>query len=98
MNISLFIPGYVDQLHPEIGFAVADVLGKLGHEIDVPEGQTCRSQPAMTQVKTTSAEATEAKVIVSTDPSCLLQIQGYLDKQKILLTCLHLSQILNHQP
>jgi len=235
MNISLFIPCYVDQLQPEIGFAVADILTKLGHEVEVPEGQTCCGQPAMnngyedetrtvarhilkvfekseavvipsgscgatlkhfypelfagrpeedaakalaaktwefseflvdvlnvedvgaefphkvtwhdgchglrelhissqprkllakvkglelvemkeaksccgfggtfavkfpqistamTQVKTTSAEETEAEYIVSNDPSCMLQIQGYLDKQGSKLKCLHLSQVL----
>ncbi len=235
MKISLFIPCYVDQLNPEIGFAVAEVLEKLGHEIDVPEGQTCCGQPAMnngyeeetrtvarhilkvfadceavvipsgscgatlkhfypelfagrpeeeaakalaaktwefseflvdvlkvedvgadfphkvtwhdgchglrelhiqkqprkllakvkglellemkeaksccgfggtfsvkfpqistamTQVKTTSAEETGAEFIVSNDPSCMLQIQGYLDKQGSKLKCLHLSQVL----
>jgi L-lactate dehydrogenase complex protein LldE len=236
MNVSLFIPCYVDQLNPEIGFAVASVLEKLGHSIDVPEGQTCCGQPAMntgyedetrkvarhilkvfaksdavvipsgscgamikhfytelfagrpeeaeakalaektwefsqflvdklgvedlgarfphkvtwhdgchglrelhiqdqprkllakvkdlelvemreaksccgfggtfavkfpkistamTQVKTTSAQETEAEYIISNDPSCMLQIQGYLDKQGIDLKCLHLSQVLN---
>ena len=49
---------------------------------------------AMTQVKTTSAQETGAEYIVSNDPSCMLQIQGYLDKQGIDLPCLHLSQVL----
>lgn len=49
---------------------------------------------AMTQVKTTSAEETGAEYIVSNDPSCMLQIQGYLDKQKSPLKCLHLSEVL----
>ena len=47
MNVSLFIPCYVDQLKPEIGFAVAEVLERLGHSIDVPADQTCCGQPAM---------------------------------------------------
>jgi len=235
MLISLFIPCYVDQLNPEIGFAVAEVLQKLGHEIDVPEGQTCCGQPAMnngydeetrtvgrhvlkvfadceivvipsgscgatlkhfypelfaghpeeeaakalaaktwefsdflvtklgiedlgarfphkvtwhdgchglrelhilhqprkllakvkdlelvemteaksccgfggtfavkfpqistamTEVKTASAQETDAEFIVSNDPSCMLQIQGYLEKQGSPLRCLHLAQVL----
>lgn len=49
---------------------------------------------AMTQVKTTSAEETGAEYIVSNDPSCMLQIQGYLDKQNSPLKCLHLSEVL----
>ena len=47
MRISLFIPCYVDQLQPQIGFAVAKVLKNLGHELVVPEDQTCCGQPAM---------------------------------------------------
>jgi len=47
MKVSLFIPCYVDQLHPEIGFSVARVLERLGHEVEVPRGQTCCGQPAM---------------------------------------------------
>ncbi len=235
MKISLFIPCYVDQLTPEIGFAVVDVLERLGHEVEVPSGQTCCGQPAMnngyedetrtvarhilkvfadseavvipsgscgatikhfypelfagrpeeaqakalaaktwefseflvdvlkledvgarfphkvtwhdgchglrelhiqkqprsllahvqdleliemkeaksccgfggtfaikfpqistamTQVKTGSAEETGAEYIVSNDPSCMLQIQGYLEKQGSSLKCLHLAQVL----
>lgn len=236
MRTYLFVPCYVDQLQPEIGFAVAEVLEKLGHEVIVPEGQTCCGQPAlnngyedetrtvarhvmkvfadcdavvipsgscgatlrhfvpelfkdqpeeeaakalaaktwefseflvdqlgvedlgarfphkvtwhdgchglrelhiqdqprkllakvrdlelvemseaksccgfggtfavkfpqistaMTEVKTTSAADTGAEFIVSNDPSCMLQIQGYLDKQGSPMRCLHLSQVLN---
>jgi len=235
MNISLFIPCYVDQLKPEIGFAVAEVLEGLGHGVDVPENQTCCGQPAlntgyndearqvaahflkvfadsgavvtpsgscaamvrhfylelfkgrpeeaaaramaaktwefseflvdvlkvkevgarfphkvtihdgchglrelkinhqprtllraveglemvemrearsccgfggtfavkfpkistsMAQVKCASAKETGAEYIVSNDPSCMLQIQGYLDHEKIPMTCLHLAEVL----
>ncbi|MDA3872882.1 MAG: (Fe-S)-binding protein [Kiritimatiellae bacterium] len=235
MKISLFIPCYVDQLTPEIGFAVVNVLERLGHQVEVPSGQTCCGQPAMnngyedetrmvarhilkvfadseavvipsgscgatikhfypelfagrpeeaqakalaaktwefseflvdvlkledvgarfphkvtwhdgchglrelhiqkqprtllahvrdlelvemkeaksccgfggtfaikfpqistamTQVKTGSAEETGAEYILSNDPSCMLQIQGYLEKQGSSLQCLHLAQVL----
>jgi len=235
MKISLFIPCYVDQLRPDIGFSVVKVLRSLGHEIDVPPDQTCCGQPAlntgyedearavarhflkvfsacehvvtpsgscaamvkhfypelfrglpeeaqskelaartwefsefladvlkvkdvgacfphkvtlhdgchglrelriqhqprsllraveglelvemrearsccgfggtfavkfpkistsMAQVKCASARETGAEFIVSNDPSCMLQIQGYLDKEKIPMRCLHLSEVL----
>jgi L-lactate dehydrogenase complex protein LldE len=48
----------------------------------------------MTQVKTGSAEETGAEYILSNDPSCMLQIQGYLEKQGSSLQCLHLAQVL----
>lgn len=46
MKISLFIPCYVDQLMPQIGVAVVDVLERLGHTVDYPMDQTCCGQPA----------------------------------------------------
>jgi L-lactate dehydrogenase complex protein LldE len=36
----------VDQLYPEIGVAAANVLERLGLEVDVPTDQTCCGQPA----------------------------------------------------
>jgi L-lactate dehydrogenase complex protein LldE len=47
MRVSLFVPCFVDQLQPEIAFAVAEVLEQLGHQVEVPEGQTCCGQPAL---------------------------------------------------
>ena len=46
MKISLFIPCYVDQLSPQVGVAMVNVLERLGHEVDYPQGQTCCGQPA----------------------------------------------------
>lgn len=46
MKISLFIPCYVDQLSPNVGVAMVNVLERLGHEVAYPEGQTCCGQPA----------------------------------------------------
>jgi L-lactate dehydrogenase complex protein LldE len=36
----------VDQLFPKVGLAMADVLERLGYEVDFPEEQTCCGQPA----------------------------------------------------
>jgi L-lactate dehydrogenase complex protein LldE len=46
LKISLFIPCYVDQLSPHIGIAMVNILERLGHQVDYPEGQTCCGQPA----------------------------------------------------
>ena len=46
MKISLFIPCYVDQLSPNVGIAMVNVLERLGHQVDYPENQTCCGQPA----------------------------------------------------
>jgi L-lactate dehydrogenase complex protein LldE len=36
----------VDQLFPKVGIAMADVLERLGYQVDFPENQTCCGQPA----------------------------------------------------
>jgi L-lactate dehydrogenase complex protein LldE len=45
-GVSIFVTCVVDQLFPNIGMAMAEVLERLGYEIDFPEGQTCCGQPA----------------------------------------------------
>ena len=44
--VSLFVTCIVDQLFPQVGIAMADVLERLGYRVDCPEGQTCCGQPA----------------------------------------------------
>ncbi len=46
LKISLFIPCFIDQLLPHVGVAMVNVLERLGHTVDYPEGQTCCGQPA----------------------------------------------------
>lgn len=50
---------------------------------------------AMGEVKCASALATKAEMIVSSDSSCLMHIQGLIDRQKLPIRTLHLAQILN---
>jgi L-lactate dehydrogenase complex protein LldE len=45
-RVSLFVTCLVDQLFPNVGIAMADVLERLGYELDFPEDQTCCGQPA----------------------------------------------------
>ena len=45
-RVSLFVTCIVDQLFPKIGLAMAEVLERLGFEVDFPEAQTCCGQPA----------------------------------------------------
>ena len=45
-KVSLFVTCLVDQLFPHVGLAMAEVLERLGYEVDFPEGQTCCGQPA----------------------------------------------------
>ena len=45
-RVSIFVTCIVDQLFPNVGLAMAEVLERLGYEIDFPEQQTCCGQPA----------------------------------------------------
>src|ERR1700674_5546145 len=46
VNVSLFVTCVVDQVFPKVGIAMAEVLDRLGYEIDFPQAQTCCGQPA----------------------------------------------------
>ncbi len=48
----------------------------------------------MGEVKVDSATATGADYIVSNDSSCLMHIQGLLDRQGNPIKCLHLAEVL----
>lgn len=48
----------------------------------------------MAMQKTENALATGARYIISTDSSCLLHLQGYIDKQNLPLKCLHIADVL----
>ena len=49
---------------------------------------------AMVEQKVENALATEAEYIVSTDASCLMNIQGYIDKQKLPIKTIHIVDVL----
>jgi L-lactate dehydrogenase complex protein LldE len=43
---SIFVTCIVDQLFPQVGMAMADVLERIGWDVEFPENQTCCGQPA----------------------------------------------------
>jgi L-lactate dehydrogenase complex protein LldE len=43
---SIFVTCIVDQLFPQVGMAVVEVLERIGWQADFPERQTCCGQPA----------------------------------------------------
>ncbi len=49
---------------------------------------------AMAEQKVENAIATGAEYIVSTDASCLMHLQGYIDKQKLPIKTIHIVDIL----
>ncbi|HTK17911.1 MAG TPA: (Fe-S)-binding protein [Mucilaginibacter sp.] len=51
---------------------------------------------AMAQQKVDNAIAAEADYIVSTDASCLLHLQGYIDKNNLPIKTIHMADVLAH--
>ena len=46
MNVSIFIPCFIDQLFPSVGFNMVKVLEKAGCMVQYNSNQTCCGQPA----------------------------------------------------
>jgi L-lactate dehydrogenase complex protein LldE len=46
VKVSLFVTCIVDQVFPQVGIAMAEVLERVGCLVDFPEAQTCCGQPA----------------------------------------------------
>jgi L-lactate dehydrogenase complex protein LldE len=45
-RVSLFVTCIVDQVFPQVGIAITQVLERLGYRVDFPKAQTCCGQPA----------------------------------------------------
>ena len=45
MNLTLFIPCFVDLISPQAGISIVNILEGLGHQIDYPEELGCCGQP-----------------------------------------------------
>jgi L-lactate dehydrogenase complex protein LldE len=45
-KVQLFHTCIINEIYPEVGLSVADILERLGIEVEVPMAQTCCGQPA----------------------------------------------------
>lgn len=63
MRITLFIPCFVDQLYPHAGMAMAEVLERLGHVVEVAEDAICCGQPPFNSGYWDEARAVAARVV-----------------------------------
>jgi L-lactate dehydrogenase complex protein LldE len=46
MIITLFIPCFIDMMHPRVGISMVHILERLGHKVVCPEEVACCGQPA----------------------------------------------------
>jgi L-lactate dehydrogenase complex protein LldE len=79
MQVDLFIPCFIDQMHPDVGFNMVKILEKVGCEVHYNPKQTCCGQPAFNtgfwgEAKEVGKkfihEFTEDRYIVSPSGSC----------------------------
>jgi L-lactate dehydrogenase complex protein LldE len=80
MRIHLFVPCFVDHFAPEVAWASARILQRLGHEVIVPETQTCCGQPGFNSgyleesvdvAKQWLGSFAEAEAVVGSSGSCV---------------------------
>ncbi|HWL84669.1 MAG TPA: (Fe-S)-binding protein, partial [Polyangiaceae bacterium] len=45
IDVALFVPCYIDQFYPQVGWAALELLERFGARVEFPEGQTCCGQP-----------------------------------------------------
>jgi len=85
-TVSLFIPCLVDQVYPEIGMAMANVLRRLGVKLKYESAQTCCGQPAFNSGYRDEALQVaehclkvfrESEIIVAPSGSCVAMIRNF---------------------
>ena len=91
MNVSLFIPCYVDQFYPNVAIATLQLLEKHGCRVNFPLQQTCCGQPMANAGFANLSEGcdknfidnfSDAEYIVSPSGSCVLHLKEHLHSTK----------------
>src|SRR4051812_18058222 len=89
MTVSIFIPCFIDQLYPQVGFSMVKVLEKAGCTVKYNSNQTCCGQPAFNAGFWGEArevcskfidDFTDAEYIVSPSASCVGFVRNYYPK------------------
>ncbi|MFL9483288.1 (Fe-S)-binding protein [Chitinophagaceae bacterium LWZ2-11] len=89
MNIQIFIPCFIDQLYPQVGFNMVKVLKKAGCTVTYNSNQTCCGQPAFNagfwgEAKEVCSkfikDFSNADYVVAPSASCVGFIRNYYHK------------------
>ena len=89
MNVQIFIPCFVDQLYPSVGFNMVKVLEKAGCKVAYNTNQTCCGQPAFNagfwgEAKDVCSKFLKdfsgAEYIVAPSASCVGFVRNYYHK------------------
>jgi len=106
MEVEIFIPCFIDQLYPQVGFNMVKVLEKLGCTIHYNTAQTCCGQPAYNAgyfddavevaEKFLDDFSSPRKYIVSPSASCVGMVcNGYEDFFKKSLRSTQFQEVKN---
>ncbi|MEI8234824.1 MAG: (Fe-S)-binding protein [Verrucomicrobiota bacterium] len=86
MNVTLFIPCFIDACFPKAGASAVQILERLGHTVDYPRQLTCCGQPAFNsgyweETRTVARPVLErlkdAEVVVILSGSCGAMIKNF---------------------
>ena len=89
MNVSIFIPCFIDQLYPQVAFNMVKVLEKVGCTVLYNTNQTCCGQPAFNAGFIGEAKDVcdkflkdfeNAEYIVAPSASCVGFVKNYYQK------------------
>lgn len=89
MNVQIFIPCFIDQLYPQVGFNMVKVLKKAGSTVTYNSNQTCCGQPAFNagfwgEAKEVCSkfikDFSNADYVVAPSASCVGFIRNYYHK------------------
>ena len=84
----MFVTCIVDQVFPQVGIAMTQVLERLGYQVDFPRGQTCCGQPAFNSGYPGEAATVarhfldvfrDAEFIVAPSGSCAAMIEHHYE-------------------
>ena len=85
-TISLFIPCLVDQVYPNIGFAMVKILKHFGYQVKYNKEQTCCGQPAFNagqwdEARKVASNFVEVfkddEIVVGPSGSCVGMVRNY---------------------
>lgn len=88
-TVDLFIPCFIDQLYPQVGFNMVKVLEKAGVEVNYNPNQTCCGQPAFNAGFWEEAQKVATKFVkdftspnpmVGPSGSCVGMVRNYYGK------------------
>ena len=63
MNVTLFVPCFVDLMFPQVAVSMVQILERLGHSVDCPEEVACCGQPAYNSGYWDEARAVAVKTL-----------------------------------